>query len=103
MHESLDWVGQEDAVEKFKEDFIFSDIMETEAAERSMMGWLGECLPLHTFVPRHFESEDREPSVLRNAHLKATKYANQRQEAAEEKSSDVTETVSTENKPGVEI
>ena len=90
-------------MEKFKEDFIFSDIMETEAAERSMMSWLGECLPLHTFVPRHFESEDREPSVLRNAHLKATKYANQRQEAAEEKSSDVTETVSTENNPGVEI
>jgi len=54
--------------------------METEAAERSMMAWLSECLPLHTFVPRHFESEDREPSVLRNAHLKATKYAKIRQD-----------------------
>merc|ERR1739844_423153 len=81
MHESLDWLGQE------------------EAAERSMMTWLSECLPLHTFVPRHFESEDREPSLLRNAHLKAEKYAKIRQNTAEEKSSDLTETVSGEDNP----
>ena len=101
MHESLDWVGQEDAVEKFKEDFIFSDIMETEAAERSMMSWLGECLPLHTFVPRHFESEDREPSVLRNAHLKATKYAKIRQDTHDVPEIETEETKGSQ--PEVEI
>ena len=75
IHEGLDWVKQEDAVEKFKEDFIFSDIMETEVEEKSMMSWLGEALPLHTWTPRHFESEERETSPLRNASLKANKYA----------------------------
>lgn len=101
MHEALDWVGQEDAVEKFKEDFIFSDIMETEAAERSMMGWLGECLPLHTFVPRHFESDDREPSVLRNAHLKATKYAKIRQDTHDVP--EIEAEATKDNQPEVEI
>ena len=76
MHEGLDWAGQTEEVERFKEEYIFSDIMETEIAEKSMMSWLAECLPLHTWEPRHFESEDKETSLLRNAFMKATKYAN---------------------------
>jgi len=70
IHEGLDWKGQEDAVEKFKEDFIFSDIIETEKKERSMMSWMGEVLPMHTFTPRHFESDDKEHSAVRNASQK---------------------------------
>ena len=84
MHEALDWVGQEDAVERFKEDFVFSDIMETEVAEKSMMSWLGEALPLHTWVPRHFESDEKEPSPLRNAFLKTTKYGDKNTPVTEE-------------------
>jgi len=70
IHEGLDWKGQEDAVEKFKEDFIFSDIIETEKKEKSMMSWMGEVLPMHTFTPRHFESDDKEHSAVRNASQK---------------------------------
>jgi len=70
IHEGLDWEGQMDAVEKFKEDFIFSDIIETEKKEKSMMTWMGEVLPMHTFTPRHFESEDKEHSAVRNASFK---------------------------------
>jgi len=76
MHEGLDWEAQTEAVEKFKEEFIFSDIMETEIAEKSMMSWMAESLPLHTFVGRHFESEEKEQSPMRKALLYATKYAN---------------------------
>ena len=70
IHEGLDWVGQADAVEKFKEDFIFSDIIETEKKEKSMLSWMGEVLPMHTFTPRHFESDDKEHSAVRNASFK---------------------------------
>ena len=84
LHEGLDWVGQQEAVEKFKEEFIFADIMETEMKEKSMMSWMGEALPLHTWVPRHYESEEKEPSPLRNAFMKATKYANKTNTSEEE-------------------
>lgn len=70
VHEGLDWEGQSEEVEKFKEDFIFSDIIETEIESKSMLKWMGEVLPLHTFTPRHFESDDKEHSLLRNASLK---------------------------------
>jgi len=64
QHDRLDWVAQHEDVEKFKEDFIFGDIMKTEIEEKSMLLWLGQVLPLHTFTPRHFESEDSEPQPL---------------------------------------
>jgi len=70
IHEGLDWEGQLEAVEKFKEDFIFSDIIETEKRDKSMLSWMGEVLPLHTFTPRHFESDGKEHSPMRNAHVK---------------------------------
>ena len=37
---------------------------------------IGECLLLHTFVSRHFESADWDLPVLRNAQLIATMFAN---------------------------
>jgi len=70
VHEGLDWEGQREEVERFKEDFIFSDIMDTEVKEKSMLAWMGQVLPMHTFTPRHFESEKRETSAIRNASLK---------------------------------
>ena len=66
-HALLDWAGQEEQVEKFKEDFIFSDIMRTEVEEKSMLSWMGEVLPMHTFTPRHFENEDKERQPLKTA------------------------------------
>ena len=42
QHDRLDWAGQHDEVEKFKEDFIFGDIMKTEIEEKSMLLWLGQ-------------------------------------------------------------
>ena len=42
QHDRLDWAGQHEEVEKFKEDFIFSDIMKTEMEEKSMLLWLGQ-------------------------------------------------------------
>jgi len=66
-HTKLDWAEQEEAVERFKEEFIFSDIMKTEAEEKSMMNWLGQALPIHTFTPRHFESEEQERQPLGKA------------------------------------
>ena len=56
-------------MEKFKEDFIFSDIMRTEAEEKSMLSWMGEVLPMHTFTPRHFENEDKERQPLKSAKI----------------------------------
>lgn len=56
MHETLLWEKENDDVEAFKEDFIFSDIINTEVETKSMMEWLG-VLPIHTFQPRHFESD----------------------------------------------
>ena len=89
LHEGLDWAGQTEDVERFKDEYIFSDIMETEIAEKSMMSWLAECLPLHTWEPRHFESEDKEKSPLRNAFMKATKYANKEDSIGDNNDSDL--------------
>jgi len=69
LHEDLDWKQQEEAVEKFKEDYIFSDIIDTEIKEKSMFTWMAEVLPLHTFTPRHFESDEKDSSSLRKASL----------------------------------
>ena len=88
IHEGLDWAKQEDAVEKFKEEFIFSDIMETEMEEKSMISWLADSLPLHTWTPRHFESEDKEPSQMRKAFLKANKYADKEEMAGDVETAD---------------
>ena len=44
QHDRLDWAGQHEEVEKFKEDFIFGDIMKTEMEEKSMLLWLGQVL-----------------------------------------------------------
>eukprot|EP00090_Calanus_glacialis_P017815 TRINITY_DN27658_c0_g1_i1.p1 TRINITY_DN27658_c0_g1~~TRINITY_DN27658_c0_g1_i1.p1 ORF type:complete len:361 (-),score=106.32 TRINITY_DN27658_c0_g1_i1:103-1185(-) len=57
MHDNLDWAEHHDQVEKFKEKFIFSDIIKTEVKEKSMMKWLREVLPMHTFMPRNFENQ----------------------------------------------
>lgn len=66
-HAVLDWAGQQEAVQKFKDEFIFSDIVQTEVEEKSMIAWLGQVLPMHTFTPRHFESDGGEPQPLAKA------------------------------------
>jgi len=49
LHDDLDWAGQEKEVEKFKEECIFSDIIQTEIQEKSMVKWLEDVLPIHEF------------------------------------------------------
>ena len=55
-HDPLNWKECSEAVERFKEDVIFADMVETEAESKSMMDWL-KFLHMHTFTPRHFENE----------------------------------------------
>ena len=55
-HDPLNWEECSEAVERFKEDVIFADMVETEAESKSMMDWL-KFLHMHTFTPRHFENE----------------------------------------------
>ena len=55
-HDPLNWAECSEAVERFKEDVIFADMVETEAESKSMMDWL-KFLRMHTFTPRHFENE----------------------------------------------
>ena len=59
IHESLSWENEENEVERFKEDFIFSEMIQGEK-EHSMFNWL-KCLPMHGFVQRHFEKSEPEP------------------------------------------
>ena len=66
LHESLTWDEVAVEVDKFKEDFIFADIFETEVKEKSMMDWM-TYLPIHKFEPRHFESSLGESSALGKA------------------------------------
>ena len=55
-HEPMSWDECSDAVERFKDDIIFADMVETEAESKSMIDWL-KFLHMHTFTPRHFENE----------------------------------------------
>ena len=63
IHESLTWENEENEIENFKENFIFSEMIQGEK-EHSMFNWL-KCLPMHGFVQRHFENSEPLPrSVL---------------------------------------
>jgi tRNA pseudouridine38-40 synthase len=88
LHEALSWEKQQDAVDRFKEDFIFSDIVRTEVTTRSMFEWMA-VLPQHKFEPRHFESDSapRSPlaKALRNLGKAATAEEEEEEEEEEEK------------------
>merc|ERR1719383_878453 len=71
IHEPLSWKKQEDDIERFKEDFVFSDIIKTEKEEKSMFEWMS-VLTMHKFMPRHFE-EDGHKSPIHQAMLKLGK------------------------------
>ncbi|KAL3864952.1 hypothetical protein ACJMK2_006593 [Sinanodonta woodiana] len=40
IHEPLEWDMYKDEIKKFKEEYIFSDIIKTEKEEKSMMQWM---------------------------------------------------------------
>jgi hypothetical protein len=70
MHETLSWEKLEDQVNAFRDDIVFSDIMSTEASTKSMLEWMS-VLPMHRFMPRHFEEEgERSPLEQANLFLK---------------------------------
>lgn len=41
IHDPLDWSEYQEEIDKFKEEYIYSDIMKTEKEEKVMMQWLG--------------------------------------------------------------
>lgn len=51
MHETLDWVNEEEQIKKFFDEQIFPTIVTTEMREKSMMTWL-EILPRHSYDVR---------------------------------------------------
>lgn len=51
MHETLEWIAEEEKIQKFFDENIFPTIVNTEKSDQSMVNWL-ETLPLHTFDVR---------------------------------------------------
>lgn len=80
MHETLSWEKVEDQVNAFRDDIVFSDIMSTEVATKSMLEWMS-VLPMHRFMPRHFE-EEGETSPLEQANLYMKKDRKEKRDAA---------------------
>ncbi|XP_053309759.1 pseudouridylate synthase 1 homolog [Spea bombifrons] len=48
LHESLDWVEEEDKIESFKKEHIYPTIIQTEIQEKSMSTWMAT-LPIHDY------------------------------------------------------
>ncbi|KAM6975177.1 pseudouridylate synthase 1 homolog isoform 1-T1 [Tautogolabrus adspersus] len=48
LHETLEWVNEEEAIKTFKEAHIYPTIVETECQEGSMVSWMST-LPIHDF------------------------------------------------------
>ena len=92
MHEPLSWEAEAEAVEAFKEDFIFADIIDTEVETKSMLEWMA-FLPLHTFAQRHFENEAPEKGALRQAYsyVQYTEKVKRKEEEARAKMAEGTE------------
>lgn len=57
LHERLEWEEQEDAIQAFKEAFIYPTIMETEREEGSMVSWMNT-LPIHDFEATAGEAQE---------------------------------------------
>ncbi|KAF4522377.1 hypothetical protein B566_EDAN012234 [Ephemera danica] len=51
LHETLTWAGTEEAVQKFKQDYIWPTIVRGEREDKSMIDWL-RTLPLHSYAVR---------------------------------------------------
>lgn len=56
-HEPIEWEAQNDEIEKFKDAFVYSAVVEAELKEKSMLSWL-ETLPLHSYG----ETRDKRPN-----------------------------------------
>ncbi|XP_053313390.1 pseudouridylate synthase 1 homolog [Spea bombifrons] len=48
LHESLDWVEEDDKIESFKKEHIYPTIIQTEIQEKSMSTWMAT-LPIHDY------------------------------------------------------
>jgi len=70
IHEPLSWEKQEEDIVKFREEFVFKDIVDTEISTKSMFEWMS-VLPMHKFAPRHFEQDsERSPLAIAEANVK---------------------------------
>ena len=83
----LSWDKLQDDVDRFREDFVFADIVRTEVETNSMLEWMG-ILPMHKFLPRHFEEDaTREPLARALANVKSSVDQNVPASLAEEEES----------------
>lgn len=57
LHEQLEWEGQEELIQAFKEAYIYPTIVETECQEGSMISWMAT-LPIHDFEATAGETRD---------------------------------------------
>ncbi|XP_052102656.1 pseudouridylate synthase 1 homolog isoform X1 [Mytilus californianus] len=71
IHAPLDWVEEQDEINKFKEEYIYSDIMKTEKDEKIMMEWLGN-LQHHVFDVVD-DKEERASRYAKQHYLKKCK------------------------------
>ncbi|KAF7696749.1 hypothetical protein HF521_005167 [Silurus meridionalis] len=58
LHETLEWVQEEDAISAFKEAHIYPSIVETECQEKSMVSWMNT-LPIHDFTATATGKQER--------------------------------------------
>ena len=89
IHEALAWDEVADAVESFKQENIFPEMIEGEK-NFSMFEWL-KVLPIHTFQQKHFEDKTHnQDTVLASLHrrVNGNKRKDENNGAAEESSED---------------
>jgi len=54
IHETLEWDENEEEIEKFKRQYIYKHILDTDARDHVMMRWL-KTLPDHTYTDERME------------------------------------------------
>uniref|UniRef100_A0A8C5GGK4 Pseudouridylate synthase 1 homolog n=1 Tax=Gouania willdenowi TaxID=441366 RepID=A0A8C5GGK4_GOUWI len=69
LHERLEWDGEEEEIQAFKEAHIYPSIIDTELEEHSMVSWMAT-LPIHDFEASAVQTGgDKEPKqVSENSH-----------------------------------
>lgn len=58
LHETLEWVEEENAIVAFKEAHIYPSIVDTECKEKSMISWMST-LPIHDFTATASDKQER--------------------------------------------
>ncbi|CAH1783405.1 unnamed protein product [Owenia fusiformis] len=100
LHDAIDWTKYKDIIDKFKDDYIYTTVVETEKEEKSMFNWLST-LPYHHFGDRISEHipASMETGTGRAAALIKRVRAKEEEEANE---AELNQSTNTENPSAVE-